>query len=265
MRAVSLSQDPVFEMLKDDFVCGYRNIENKKWAGASGKHQPDGQAVDTTNGAGPHNLQIFVLTADGIVLTALPGFWHSEDLARELDLAQRLNQVWQDPNLTRAQKNETFRQTQLAHIREHPQSEHNRSHIQGFDVDYEVQHRLYSTDIFYDPHAINPATRKVPPADIKTTDIIMHERMARQPFVPYGDFNVVAFSDYGKPMYDKQEDFRMANGQIAPGANLHDEKLIGNDPRAHPIKTEVKREGKSIIRQTISTMANQGIRALMSR
>jgi len=247
-------------MLKNDFVCGYRDIENKKWAGVSGKHRPDGQAVDTTNGAGPHNIQIFVLTPDGIVLTALPGFWHSEDLARELQLAQKLNQVWVNPNLTRGQKDEIFRQMQLAHIKEHPQAEHNRSQIQGFDVAYEVEHRLYQTDIFYDPHAINPATRKVPPGDTKTTDIIMHERMARQPFVPYDDFNVVAFSDYGKPMYDKQEDFRMANGQIAPGARTGQEPLIGNDPRAHPIKTEVKKEGASIARQALTTM----MRSLLS-
>ena len=80
-------------MLKNQFVCGYHNIANEHYAGASGKHQVDGNAVDTSNGAGPHNIQIFVLSADGIVLTCLPGYWHSQDLADELKLAQTLNQV----------------------------------------------------------------------------------------------------------------------------------------------------------------------------
>jgi hypothetical protein len=251
-------------MLKDDFVCGYKDIENKKWAGSSGKHEPDGQAVDTSNGAGPHNIQIFVLTPDGIVLTCLPGYWHSQDLASELTLAEKLNQVWQDPNLSRDEKNRIFTQMQLAHLSQHPKAEHQRSQLQGFDVQYEAQHKLYKTDVFYDPHAINPATKKVPPGDVKTADVIMHERMARRPFEQYEKFDVAAFSDYGKPMYDKQEDFRMANGQIAPGTNFHDEKLIGNDPRAHPIKTEVTKESKSILRQTLNTVAHQGIRALLS-
>lgn len=250
-------------MLRDDYVCGYRNIENKRWAGASGKHQPDGQAVDTTNGAGPHNIQIFVLNSDGIVLTALPGFWRSEDLARELQLAQRLNSVWQDASLQADRKDELFRQMQLAHIKDHSQAEKARSHMQGFDIAYEAKHRLYSSDVFYNRYAINPKSGNAPAAAVKTTDVIMHERMARQPFRSYEDFDVVAFSDYGKPMYDKQEDFRMANGQIAPGADLSSGKLIGNDPRAHPIKTEVKRQTASIVRQTLTSMARQGIRSLL--
>jgi hypothetical protein len=256
---VSLSQDPVFDMLKNDFVCGYRDIENERWAGASGKHEPDGQAVDTTNGAGPHNIQIFVLNPDGIVLTCLPGYWHSVDLASELKLAQKLNQVWLDPSLTRQKKDQLFTEMQLAHIQEHSQAEHNRSRLQGFDIQYEAKHRLYNTDVFYNPQMIDPVAKRFPPDAVKTADVIMHERMAQRPFERYDQFDVVAFADYGKPMYDKHEDYRMANGKIAPGSDLKDAPKIGNTPQAHPIKTTMTRESGMVLRQAI----NQGLRMLL--
>jgi Ca2+-binding RTX toxin-like protein len=254
---VSLSSEPAFSYLKDNFVCGYRNIANEKWAGASGKHQVGGNAVDTTNGAGPHNIQMFVMTADGTVLTVLPGYWHAQDLVPELKLAQELNKVWTDPSLSREQKDQMFRQMQLAHIEQHSKAEHNRSHMQGFDVQYEVTHRLYGTDVFYDPRQVDPSTKKAPPDDVKTTDIIMHERMAQRPFLPYNRFDVVAYADYGKPFYDKHEDQRMANGQVAPGSK---EAIIGNDPRAHPVEREVKKDGSTALRTGLTTFLRYGLR-----
>jgi hypothetical protein len=247
-------------MLKDKYICGYRNIADKGYAGASGKHKVDGNAIDTTNGAGPHNIQIFVLTSDGTVLMCLPGYWHSQDLVNELKLADDLNKVWTDPALSRAQKNQEFRQIQLAHIAEHSQAERNRSHMQGFDIQYEITHRLRNTDVFYDPRLVDVAAKKAPPQDVKTTDVIMHERMAQRPFVPYERFDVAAYADYGKPFYDKHEDFRMANGQIAPGAKLNSEPVIGNDPRAHPIETQVEKQGASVLRQGLMTFLRYGLR-----
>ncbi|HEY9713501.1 MAG TPA: hypothetical protein V6C72_08515 [Chroococcales cyanobacterium] len=248
-------------MLKDDFVCGYKDIENSRYAGSSGKHRPDEQAVDTTNGAGPHNIQIFVLTADGTVLQCLPGYWHSQDLADELAFAARLNKLYQDPTLTAEQKDQMFSQMQLNRIAEEPQGEHKRSRMQGFDVMYEGKKNLARTDVFYDRSLVDPATGKTPNTNVKTTDIIFHERMAARPFQPYKKFDVASYSDYGKKMYDKHEQFRMADGQIAPGANLSSEPMIGNDPRAHPVQTQVKRQGMRALR----TGLWMGIRAAMYR
>jgi hypothetical protein len=203
-------------MLKDDFVCGYRDIENEKWAGASGWHEPGGQAVDTTNGAGPHNVQIFVLSPDGTVLTCLPGFWNPEDLAAELELAQELNRVWQNPALSGAQKCELFQRMQIAHVAEHSEAEHQRSHMQGFDASFEAGRRFKNADVFANPHSnstLLPMPRANTVAGLKTVDVIMHERMARQPFVRYEDFNVQAFSDYGLLMYDKHEDALAIRGR----------------------------------------------------
>jgi hypothetical protein len=248
-------------MLKDQFICGYHNIAGERYAGASGKHSVDGNAVDTSNGAGPHNIQIFVLSADGTVLTCLPGYWHSQDLANELRLAQDLNKVWTDSSLSRMQKDEEYRRMQLAHIAEHPQAERNRSRMQGFDIQYEISHRLYNSDVFYDPRLVDPSTKKAPPQAVKTTDVIMHERMAVRPFVPYERFDVAAYADYGKPFYDKHEQFRMANGQLEPGAKLSSEPIIGNDPRAHPVETQVKKEGGRVVRQGLSTFLRYALTA----
>jgi hypothetical protein len=246
-------------MLKDDFVVGYKDIEHAHYAGASGKHRPGETAVDTTNGAGPHNIQIFVLTADGTVLHCLPGYWHSQDLADELAFAARLNKVWQDETLSRDQKDQMFSQMHLAHIQEEIKGEHNRSHMQGFDVQFEGKKNLAGTDVFYDKRLVDQMTGKTANENVKTTDIIMHERMAARPFEPYKKFDVATYSDYGKPMYDKHEQFRLADGSIAPGANLSSEPMIGNDPRAHPIETQVKRQGTSALRQGLFW----GIRAAM--
>jgi len=256
---VSLSTEPTFSLLKDNFVCGYRDIQNMKYAGASGKHMPDENAVDTTNGAGPHNIQMFVLDPDGTVLTCLPGYWHAEDLAPELVLAQNLDKVWHDPNLTLPQKKAQFTQMQLAHIAEHSKGENHRSHMQGFDEQYEAKNNPNS-DFFYNPRAIDPKTGQTPKTNIKSIDIVYHERMADRPFVPYDKFDVAQFASYGKLKYDKQEMFRdPTTGQVIAGANKNDEPMIGNDPKAHPIKTA----GFQVAKQTLNSMVRIGIGSLI--
>ncbi len=129
----------------------------------------------------------------------------------------------------------------------------NRSHMQGFDLAEEAKKRPHG-GFFYNPSLVDQRTGKTPPKNVKTVDIVMHERMAQRPFLAYKEFDVPKFSDYGKNEYDKHEQFRMANGQIAPGADLRSEPMIGNDPRAHPIETQVKRQGKNIARQGLFTL-----------
>ena len=208
---MSLSQDPAFQVLKQYFVCGVRDISGLPYSGFSESHKPTGVAVDTSNGAGPHNIQLFVLSGDGTVLTCLPGFWSPQDLVGELQLAEDLNRVWLNPNLSRVQKDNIFRAMQLGHMRQHPPQLVSRSQMQGFDKVYEVKHRRHS-DVF--------ASGQATEAAVKTTDVIMHERMANQPFVPYDQFNVAAFVDYGRPNYDKNENMRTADGQTDPSKQL---------------------------------------------
>ena len=65
---MSLSNDAVMNVLKNQFVCGYRNIAGEPYAGRSGHHETDSPAVLTTNGAGPHSVQMFFLNSDGTAL-----------------------------------------------------------------------------------------------------------------------------------------------------------------------------------------------------
>jgi hypothetical protein len=198
---VSLSQDPAFSTLKDDFVCGTKDITGAPWSGFSGVHPIDGGAVHTTNGAGPHNIQMFILAKDGTVLTCLPGYWHPEDLAHEIELAKELNKVWTDRSLSREAKNAKFTALHLQHIADHPRTMTKRSQMQGFDRKFEEKNRLERTDTVF---AMTGGRDNGP--IFKTTDVIFHERIAKQPFVPYEKFDVVAFSDYGRAKYDKKEE-----------------------------------------------------------
>jgi hypothetical protein len=43
---------------------------------------------------------------------------------------------------------------------------------------------------------------------LKTTDQVVHERMAQRAYIPYDEFDVEKFCDYGQLRYDKKEDTR---------------------------------------------------------
>jgi hypothetical protein len=228
---VSLSQEPAFSALKENFVCGVRDITNEPYAGLSNRHEVTGNAVNTTNGAGPHNLQLFMLSADGTVLECLPGYWNPTDLVEEMKFASRLNDVWQDQHLSSTQKTTQFRQMQLAHIEEHSPQMVRRSKMQGFDQKYEAEHRLNTSDTIADRSMITPNMLqpggKIPQAAFKTTDELMHERMAVRPFLPFQRFDVAAYVEYGKPKYDKHEDARNSDGTVNKEMAMH-APTIGN-------------------------------------
>lgn len=216
MRAVSLSQDPAFSVLKNYMVCGYKDISGEPYAGMSGRHEREGRAVNTTNGAGPHNIQMFILSSDGVVLMCLPGYWSPQDLITEVRFAAQVDQVWKDKSLTKAQKDQMFTKMHMAHLAQHPRGMVNRSHLQGFDAKYEAEKP--HSDAIKHPEMLASAQwgegGHLNMAAFKTTDEIMHDRMAQRPFMSYNRFDVASFSDYGKWRYDKEEDARMADGSV---------------------------------------------------
>lgn len=207
-----------------------KDISNEPYCGVSGRHEVNGKAINTTNGAGPHNIQMFVLAADGTVLTCLQGFWNSKDLVQELSLASQLNRVWLDPRLSRVHKDQMFRQMHMAHFQQHEPATIARSHLQGFDAKYEAKHRLSSSDCIVNPQMAAQANikgAKIPWQAFRTTDELMHRRMADRPFTSYGTFDVAAYVDYGRPKYEKHEDARDANGKVVKSI-AKGEPLIGN-------------------------------------
>ena len=178
---MSLSNDAVLNVLKNQFVCGFKNITGEAYAGKSGHHDTDAPAVVTTNGAGPHNVQMFILNTDGIVLHCLPGYWAPHDLLFEMRFAAGLDRLWRNPGLDDAAKRDLFKKANLTVIRQAPKDMLERSHLQSFDAKHD---------------------------NLKTTDQVVHERMAQRPFLTYEDFDVESFSNYGKNRYDKKEETR---------------------------------------------------------
>ncbi len=227
-------------MLKNDFVLGYKDITHEPYAGSSGSHGTQGMVARTTNGAGPHNIQLFVIAPDGTVLHALTGFWNPQDLARELQFAEQLNVLYGDSRLSMAEKKTRFRELQLAHIQTHPQAMVSRSHLQGFDALYEAQHKLRTTDTIRDVNAVSLALTnhsKMPMDAFKTTDEIVHERMAQRPFVPFDKFDVAAFVDYGKLRYDKDEETRDTSGRKITSAFMSQSALPRHVDRSSMVQT----------------------------
>ncbi|MBA3855513.1 MAG: hypothetical protein C0507_01270 [Cyanobacteria bacterium PR.3.49] len=203
MRAGSLSKEPVLSKLRDRYVCGYRNIMKDKYAGNSGIHPVSGPAVTTTNGAGPRNLQLFVLAKDGTVVHCLPGYWNPNDLSHELDFADRMHRVWMDNSITEPQKRALFAQEQVRHIQTHSPEVAARSELQGFDKQFVYKNHI--NDAIANASLIPADWHDVPKEAFKTTDVIVHERLAKQPFANYETFNVAQFVNYGSHHYDKHE------------------------------------------------------------
>jgi hypothetical protein len=235
---VSLSQEPAYSELKNHFVCGYRNIMGERYAGNSGTHTMRGNAVDTTNGAGPHNIQMFVMNPDGTVLHCLPGYWSAADLASELDFGRKLNYLYQNNSLSAQQKAEQFRDLQLAHVRLHSSEMRARSQLQGFDAKHEA-HKRHS-DFVKDSQALadgNWGPQSY--AALKTTDEVVHERMAQRPFVSYSHFDVAKFADYGTSTYDKHEDSLDENGRMIGEHNI---QWIKNNQANHAMRMATRRK-----------------------
>ena len=241
---MSLSQEPALSVLANELICGYKDISNESYAGFSGKHKPGEQAINTTNGAGPHNLQTFLLSSDGTVMHCLPGYWNPQDLVREVEFAGRLHDIWTNKSLTDTQKRQYFVQMQHSHVKEHPQVMVNRSRMQFFDMEHEAKYNLMQSDTIADRGLARSVLNQDRNSRIsggrafKTTDTLMHERMAKRPFVSYNRFDVAAFANYGRPMYDKDENLRNEKGQFVDNGRVvertpdkaRDKELIGKIP-----------------------------------
>ncbi len=183
-----------------------------------------------------------MLSPDGTVLHCLPGYWDPRDLAQEMKFAWQLNKVYTDTSLNRGQKNQLFKQMQLAHINQHPVQMSRRSHMQGFDQQYEAQYKLDSSDTILDTKLAKAGMEESghPPGQaFKTCDVILHERMAKRPFMPFQRFDVANYSDYGKPRYDKNEDGIDAHSGRMIGEH-HDGPTIGDQATADRITAEHK-------------------------
>ncbi len=214
---MSLSKEPAFSLLHNNFVCGYKDISNEPYAGNSGAHSTNANAVETTNGAGSHNIQMFIMDPDGTVLHCMPGYWNPNDLAGELRLGQQLETVWRNHSLTPEQKNSEFARMQMEHYQHHSHDLVARSHMQGFDRQHELMKKGMADTLRSSPSPFGADGDDL----VKTTDEIMHERMSKRPFMAYSSFDTAKFADYGTRFYDKHEENLDETGKnMNPGAKM---------------------------------------------
>jgi len=201
---VSLPSEAVYPILQNDFVLGWKNIRREDYVGGSFGYTRRQACVGTTNGAGAHNVQIFVLSKDLTVLHALPGFWHPDDLARELRFAKVLLQLWKDDTRTDEQKRGMYRRLQLSELRFQPAVMYARSDWQEFDKTREgaVVSKDKDRDTFKhtDKGEVKRDARGAPV--LKALNVLTHERMAQRPFLKFKDFDFAKFIDYGTEFYD---------------------------------------------------------------
>lgn len=202
---MTLANVTVRNMLQDRFVVGWHNIWREPYVGQSHGYTKNQTAIGTTNGAGGRNMQVFVLSPDLVVLHALPGFWHPDDFAHELRFAEGLASLWADAKVSRAQKDHMFRQVQLAEVRAHDELTFARSAWQDFDAHAErARAQQGPRDTLVNAMCgVEPLTgTQLVSAALKPLNVLVHERMANRPFVPFAEFDVADFVDYGLGYYD---------------------------------------------------------------
>ncbi|MBI4604396.1 MAG: hypothetical protein HY721_20745 [Planctomycetes bacterium] len=188
---MTLSNDAVIDLLNRHFVCALRNIKGKtSYAGSSNTHLPEYPAIEVTNCAGHHNVQMFFMTSDGRVLHCLPGYWSPRHFRHEAELALEAGKVYYRKDLSAAERNRDFLDLHLRHALAHTQELRDASHHQGFDK-RDLEKRKESD--FQRKEGFL--------GGLKTADQVMHERLAERPYAPFESFDVAAFIDMGLKRY----------------------------------------------------------------
>jgi len=203
MRGVTLPDPEILDYLKSHFVVGWRNIEREPWCGLSHGYSSKQTALGTTNGAGGRNVQILVLAPDRTVLHALAGFWHPDDLEKELGFARLVFALHSDANRSPGEKLAMYRAFHEQAIRQASPETLARSTWQSFDQSHEVwraQEGPRDTVLRYVDG--KPARDEGGNVALKPLNVLQHERMRSMPFTPYERFDVERFVDYGLEHYD---------------------------------------------------------------
>jgi hypothetical protein len=201
---VTLPDPAVFSLLQRDFVLGWKNIKREDFVGDSAGYTRHQSCVGTTNGAGGRNVQLFVLAPDQVVLHALPGFWHPADLVHELHLAKAAWRLWQDSGRSLEQKRSMYRRLVLTDLRYQDPASYARSDWQSFDKSYQSGHLDQDT---FERNEMGKVQRTAAGAPIlKPLNVLTHQRMAARAFLPFDEFDVDAFVEYGTRYYDNNRE-----------------------------------------------------------
>ncbi len=247
---MSLPTKQVFSQLEDDWIVGWHNIEHESHIGMSHGYTDKQTSIGTTNGAGPHNIQIFMLSPDLVVLQALPGFWHPEDLARELRFGKKMLTLWQDDKLSRAEKKRQFCSMQLAELKSQPMVTYERSGWQDFDM--RAEHGRYQAGMKRDTFLCNAdgsvKTNGLGKPVMKPVNQLVHERMAKRPFKQYSKFDIIAFADYGTAYYDNNLRVDGKGKSFTPTRRMLPVQLKALQKRLKPLKVQMNAQVKKMLK-----------------
>lgn len=166
-----------------------------------------------------------MLSPDGVVLHALPGFWHAEDLAVEMKLAMDLWNVWKNDELTREQKDALFATKQVEAWKNASKATTLRSRWQGFDKKNEekrvamgierdtVEGTPIQQPLSVEEQAkvdakmasLKKTKKEAKKLKLKPINQLVHERMSVRPFMTYAEFDIAEFANYGRTYYDNNK------------------------------------------------------------
>ena len=221
---MTLSDDAVIEKLNRDFVCGWKNIKGATpYAGTSNTHMPGNAALEVSNCAGHHNVQMVFMTSEGRVLHVLPGFWNPRHLVEEMDLAADLGKLYYQKGISAAERNAKYLDLHLRHALDHSAELRGKSYHQGFDK-MNLEKREES-DFHRKEGFISYG--------LKTPDQVIHERLAERPFTPWASFDVRKAIDMGQRQYSYDHGLpgKMCPSESGKPAGAHgpkgDEKVRG--------------------------------------
>lgn len=237
---MTLPNEEVLDLLRDNFIVASRNIERDRHVGVSHGYRTNQTAVGTTNGAGGRNVQLIVLACDETVLHVLPGFWNPRDLVTELLLALEVNRLHQDEERTAAEKAKLFATLHRSHLARHEASMLERSAWQDFDQHHEVMRaQTEKRDTF----VVQGDGSQM----LKTIPQVVHDRMVARPFKKLADFGMESFVDYGRPYYDNNRG--VDQGRNFPRAVQENEKrareLAKQREEAETLKRKLEKAAKA--------------------
>jgi hypothetical protein len=222
LRGVTLPDDEVMALLRDEFVVGWRNIHKDEFVGLSHGYKKTQTAIGTTNGAGGRNVQLVVMAHDGTVLHVLPGFWHPEDLAGELRWARTLHRLWLDAGKSRDEKVKMLELMRRRHVRGFSPDMIARSDWQGFDRWFEMERQQKEPRDTVARDADGAPVMRGVAFELKPVCVLVHDRMAARPFQQFDAFDMERFVDYGRPYYDNNEG--LDKGKSFPAAVKSNER-----------------------------------------
>ena len=92
----------------------------------------------------------------------------------------------------------------------------------------------------------------------------MHERMSLRPFIPYSQFDVATYVDYGRPKYDKNEDFRDPNtGLIADEDGVKHQQMLGQVPEKPMRRRNGTSMGRRMMQRSATSFVRKGVQNVL--